>query len=95
MFLWNLIPAPVRVYVLLALAAGLFAGGWYANTVWTGYQASNDKTKVIEDLGKGQTEIINFNQKFDKGAQHAKKTKTDDCLSKPIPDSIRVLLSPN
>lgn len=95
MFLWNLIPAPARVYVLLALATGLFAGGWYANTVWTGYQASDDKTKAIEELGKGQNEIIDFNQKFDKGAQDAKKTNTDDCLAKPIPNSIRVLLGPS
>jgi hypothetical protein len=95
MFLWNLIPAPVRAYVLLALALGLFVGGWYANTVWTGYQQNDDKTKVIEDLGKGQTDIINFNQDFDKGAQDAKKTNTDDCLAKPIPNAIRLLLTPN
>jgi hypothetical protein len=103
MMLWNLIPAPVRVYVLLALATGLFAGGWYANTVWTGYQVSNEKTKVIEDLGKGQTEIINFNQEFDKGAQDVakevtkqpepKKASMPDCMSQPIPNSIRVLLT--
>jgi hypothetical protein len=93
MFLWNLIPAPARVYVLLALATGLFAGGWCANTVWTGYQASDEKTKVIEDLGKGQTAIIDFNQSFDKGAQDAKQTNTDSCMSQPIPDPIRVLLA--
>lgn len=89
MFLWNLIPAPVRVYVLLALATGLFAGGWYANTVWTGYQQNDEKTTVIDNLGKGQTDIINFNQNFDKGISNAK----DDCISKPIPDSLRLLLS--
>ncbi len=95
MFLLNLIPAPLRVYFFLALAAGLIATGWYAHVVFSGYLQNNDKKVAIENLGKGQRDIINFNQEFDKEARDVEQNAKDDCMGKPIPNSIRLLLSPH
>jgi hypothetical protein len=65
-----------------------FFAGWHSHTVYYGYKLQKEEVKIIKKLGEGQNEIIKFNQAFDKGLSNAK----DDCISKPIPDSLRVLL---
>jgi hypothetical protein len=70
-----------------ALAAS-FAFGFYCHVVYAGYSQKKEQIKTIEKLGEGQNEIIKFNQDFDKGLVASK----DDCVSKPIPDSLRLLL---
>lgn len=82
--------ANLKTVTMTAGIALLVGGavGWHCNTIYRGYKSDKAKSAVIENLGKGQNEIIKFNQKFDKGVASAK----DDCVNKPIPDSIGLLL---
>lgn len=78
---WKTIAAGVAI-------AGIFFAGWHGHTIYDGYKTDKEKTKIITKIGKGQTDIVNFNQAFDKEKANAK----DDCIDKPIPDGIRLLL---
>lgn len=73
--------------ILAALAVGI-VGGWHAQTIYNGYKADKAKTKVIENLGKAQNDIIRFNGKLDKAARKA----NDDCFNRAISPDIRMLL---
>lgn len=82
----------MNAWIKVAIAAALVFSGWYARIVYDGYLDNKNKTEAVTDLGKGQNEIINFNQNFDKGLADAQHEK-DACVSQPIPDALRVLLS--
>lgn len=73
----------------LLLAVAIFVAGWHSHVVYSGYKEQKKSAAVIKKLGEGQNEIIKFNADFDKGLMNVK----DDCVSKPIPAPIRVLLS--
>lgn len=65
----------------------VFYAGWHGHTIYDGYVLERAETKVISDLGKGQTDIVNFNQDLDKV-----KIDAQDCTFKPHPDAIGKLL---
>lgn len=88
MWFVKFIPPQFRIVAAVAGMALIFAAGWHGHTIYEGYRTNKTAAKVIKKLGDGQKKIINFNQDFDKGLSNAK----DDCLSKPVPDSLRVLL---
>lgn len=90
MWIVDFIPAPLRAYAMMVAVAGLMFAGWYGHVVYSGYVAQQASEEAIKNLAEGQAEIINFNQDFDKGFIHANQ---DDCVSKPIPDSLRLLLN--
>lgn len=85
-FLLNLLGSP-KVTAVIAVAC--LIAGWHAHTIYDGYVASKEKTKVIDNLGKGQNEIIKFNGALDK----ARAVSKDDCLNKSIDPAIRLLLN--
>ncbi len=89
MWIFNLLPTPLRVYAGVMLAASLFFAGWYTHAVYSGYVANEISEQTVADLAEGQTNIVNFNQDFDKGILYVE----DDCVSQPIPNSLRVLLT--
>lgn len=74
-----------RYVVGLALALVI---GWHGHTIYYGYLAEKTSTKVIKDLGKGQAEIVDFNQDFNKVRANVK----DDCIDRVVPDSVVRLL---
>lgn len=76
------------IWLRIAALSSCFLFGWYCHVVYTGYRAEKAATKAITKLGEGQNEIIRFNQALDKGLAATK----DDCIAKPIPDAIRVLI---
>lgn len=69
-------------------AIGLIYAGWYSHAVWDGYHAEKLENKAIVNLGKGEANIVTFNQKFNKEKSFVK----DDCINKPIPPNLLSLL---
>lgn len=73
-------------FILGALAVGLIVG-WRAEVWHQSYILQKQEIKVINKLGEGQSNIIEFNQKFSKV-----KTNEKDCANMPIPSDYIILL---
>ena len=77
---------------LISYAAAILAllyAGWHSRTIYDGYIADKQKTKVIEKLGEGQNDIIRFNSAADKAIR---ASKYDKCINSTIPKEVLNLL---
>lgn len=78
----------INIYILIGLFAAGLVTGWRAEVWHEAYKLEKIEDKTIKKLGEGESNIIDFNQKFSKETINAK----DDCLNKPIPTNIIGLL---
>jgi len=88
MRLLNLFASNWKIIALAAAVMGSFYAGWHGHTWYDGYKNQKAESKAAEDLGKGEAEIVNFNQNFDKEKSVAK----DNCIDKPLPPNLGKLL---
>jgi len=71
----------LKLYFYIAAITAIFFAGWHSHSWYDAYKAQNIEVKAIDNLGKGESNIILFNEAYDKVMPDAK----DDCTSKPIP----------
>lgn len=72
------------VIVLIIYTAGV----WHIHTWYDGYKNEKAAEIATDKAQKGENNIIEFHQKIEKVYVKVK----DDCLNKPVPDSISRLL---
>lgn len=72
----------------LFVAVGLLWAGWYSHGVWDGYRAHKTEIKAVDNLGKGEVAVVDFNSAIDKAKVNAK----DDCINRDMPVSFIRLL---
>ncbi len=77
-----------KIIAVIAGIVGVFSAGWHSNTVWQAYHTQKDEIKAIDNLGKGQAEIVKFNSALDKEITHDK----NPCVSQSIPAGTLKLL---
>jgi hypothetical protein len=77
-----------RLVSFAVVCFSLFIAGWHANTIWRTYHEQAAEIRAISNLGKGEINIIETEQKIHKEISNAK----DDCTGKLIPINIKRLL---
>lgn len=75
-----------RIIAAILGLAGSFGAGWHTHTLSDAYHAQKATQARLDATSKANGAIVDFNQKWSDA--HAQ----DDCLSKPIPDSLVRLL---
>ena len=78
-----------NIYVLLTLTIISLSTGWEIRSWYDTSKEVNVITKQEENVAKGESSIINQTQKIEKVYVKVH----DDCLDKPMPKSVQLLIS--